>query len=729
MEKKLEVRNLKISFKTVNGKVQAVRNISFDLHKGETLAIVGESGSGKSVTSKAILGILAGNSIVEGGEIIYDGQDLLKISEDDFHKIRGDKIAMIFQDPMSSLNPIVKIGKQLTEAMILKGKARQKASRNAFNNTLALLKETMKKAVSEGGYASLTGKRIQKISAEEVDQLCKDFDTFEFKHIELEQKFNDAHESANEVLPLIDDAIFHIEKHAFQDSKGDIKEICTLAKKTVHEYVVSENAVRLNKLLKTLPTAYKAEEKGGKFTVTAKKLAELKEIMTHAVAKDAPDFFRMGYYLTFANQPLPEMPVKELNEYLLRYLDEHFMLRFLGFVEATLKYNALVYDKEKREALECARKSLNTFSKPGHYNKQTVYECAKSVIKEVEESIDPLEITKDSIAYTFKTSILHAIDGYFAAIKKNKVAKATYEKQKKQYEKLISRGKTPEWKVVPADYIDLEDAKRDVVRVVERFIKHYQNRIASGTQRDFAKETVDLIDFFKSNASGTVYKVTQSMAKHKAIKLMDEVGIPEPAKRFKQYPFEFSGGMRQRIVIAIALAANPDILICDEPTTALDVTIQSQILELINKLKRERNLSIIFITHDLGVVANMADNVAVMYAGKIVEYGTAEDVFYDPRHPYTWALLSSMPDLDTNERLESIPGTPPNMIYPPEGDAFAARNKYALKIDFEQQPPMFKVSDTHKAATWLLHPSAPKVNKPKAINDRIERMKKRGGVQ
>jgi oligopeptide/dipeptide ABC transporter ATP-binding protein len=187
--------------------------------------------------------------------------------------------------------------------------------------------------------------------------------------------------------------------------------------------------------------------------------------------------------------------------------------------------------------------------------------------------------------------------------------------------------------------------------------------------------------------------------------------------------------MRQRIVIAIALAANPDILICDEPTTALDVTIQSQILELINKLKRERNLSIIFITHDLGVVANMADNVAVMYAGKIVEYGTAEDVFYDPRHPYTWALLSSMPDLDTNERLESIPGTPPNMIYPPEGDAFAARNKYALKIDFEQQPPMFKVSDTHKAATWLLHPSAPKVNKPKAINDRIERMKKRGGVQ
>ncbi len=181
--------------------------------------------------------------------------------------------------------------------------------------------------------------------------------------------------------------------------------------------------------------------------------------------------------------------------------------------------------------------------------------------------------------------------------------------------------------------------------------------------------------------------------------------------------------MRQRIVIAIALSANPDILICDEPTTALDVTIQSQILELINKVKAERQLSVIFITHDLGVVANMADRVAVMYAGKIVEIGTAQDVFYSPAHPYTWALLSSMPDLDTKEKLEAIPGTPPNMIYPPKGDAFAERNKYALQIDFEMQPPMFRISDTHYAATWLLHPDAPKVEPPKSVTDRIARMK------
>ena len=211
-------------------------------------------------------------------------------------------------------------------------------------------------------------------------------------------------------------------------------------------------------------------------------------------------------------------------------------------------------------------------------------------------------------------------------------------------------------------------------------------------------------------------------AKKMAIDYMDKVGIPDAEKRFNEYPFQYSGGMRQRIVIAIALACRPDILICDEPTTALDVTIQSQILELINRIKAERNLSVIFITHDLGVVANMADRIAVMYAGKIVEYGTSDDIFYDPRHPYTWALLSSMPDLDTKDKLEAIPGTPPNMIYPPKGDAFAARNKYAMQIDFEEQPPMFQISETHYAATWLLHPDAPHVDPPKIVADRIKRM-------
>jgi oligopeptide transport system ATP-binding protein len=309
-EKILEVKDLAISFKTQYGILQAIRGVSFDLFRGETLAIVGESGSGKSVTSRAIIGLLAGNSIYENGKIIYQNRDLTKLPEELFHEIRGSRISMIFQDPMSSLNPIQPVGQQIAESLIFK----------------------------------------------------------------------------------------------------------------------------------------------------------------------------------------------------------------------------------------------------------------------------------------------------------------------------------------------------------------------SGMPKDLAKK--------------------------RAIELMAQVGITDAEKRYFQFPFQFSGGMRQRIVISIALANNAEILICDEPTTALDVTIQGQILELINQLKIDRKLSVIFITHDLGVVANMADRIAVMYAGKIVEIGKAEEVFYNPKHPYTWALLSSMPNLATSNRLDAISGTPPNMIFPPKGDAFAERNKFAMAIDFEQQPPFFKVSDT-----------------------------------
>jgi oligopeptide transport system ATP-binding protein len=331
MEKILEVKDLSISFKTQHGILKAVREINFDLYKGETLAIVGESGSGKSVTSRAIMGLLAGNAIHENGSILYDKKDIMLIPEDALHELRGTKISMIFQDPMSSLNPIVRVGKQITETLILK------------------------------------------------------------------------------------------------------------------------------------------------------------------------------------------------------------------------------------------------------------------------------------------------------------------------------------------------------------------------------------------------LKMPKAKAKQRAIELMREVGIPQPEKRYYQYPFQFSGGMRQRIVIAIALANDAEILICDEPTTALDVTIQAQILDVIKTLKKERKLSVIFITHDLGVVANIADRIAVMYAGKIVEIGTSEEIFYEAAHPYTWALLSSMPNLETEEKLEAIPGTPPNMIFPPVGDAFAARNQFALAIDFEQQPPLFELSKTHHVATWLAHPDAPKMEKPVAV--------------
>ncbi len=213
----------------------------------------------------------------------------------------------------------------------------------------------------------------------------------------------------------------------------------------------------------------------------------------------------------------------------------------------------------------------------------------------------------------------------------------------------------------------------------------------------------------------------------RSLELMREVGITDPERTMRQYPHQLSGGMRQRIVIAIALSCDPEIIICDEPTTALDVTIQNRIIELLENIRRARGISVIFITHNLGVVAKIADYVGVMYAGKIVEYGTVFDIFYDPRHPYTWGLLSAVPELsDDKGELYSIPGTPPNLAKEIVGDAFAPRNPYALAVDFKAEPPLFHVSGSHFAATWLLDVRAPEVKMPDALRERINRMKQEG---
>ena len=481
--KVLEVKDLNISFTTDNGLVKAVRGVNFDLYEGETLCIVGESGSGKSVTSKAIMGILANNAVVERGSIQYEGENLLEVSEDEFHRIRGKKIGMIFQDPLSSLNPIVKLGPQITEATLVS-----------------------------------------------ADKLKRMYDA------------------------LVSSSLIAYKNAQFQ-AQVKIDRAKFAAKTKVQEIAKNESLSAADK--QKASAAAKAECK-----------AEVAAIKKHL------------------KETLPGL-------------------------------------------------------------KKTLEETKKSAKEEVKKY-------KSSVEAKYKVE-LDALN-----------------------EKLRNAGTKEEKEAVQQEI----KAKKDQL------------------QNEFS--------------------ITKAEAKRRALEIMKEVGIPDPERRFNQYPFEFSGGMRQRIVIAIALIAAPEILICDEPTTALDVTIQAQILELINKIKRERKLSCIFITHDLGVVANMADRVAVMYAGKIVEYGTAEEVFFDPKHPYTWALLSSIPDVDSKERLDAIPGTPPNMIYPPKGDAFALRSKYAMKIDFEQEPPYFKLSDTHYAATWLLHENAPKVEMPKIVSERIK---------
>ena len=552
----LSVKDLRINFSTDHGYVQAVRGVSFDLYKGETLCIVGESGSGKSFTNKAIMGILSSNGRIVSGSIMYEGEDLTKVSEDEFHRIRGHKIGMIFQDPLSSLNPIVRIGKQITEAMLI-------------NNS-----------------------RIKKY---------------------------------------------------YQDL-------------IANEFVDYKNA----------QTEYKIGLKSGKERIKflkAEKKKELKKI------KDEPSMYRSGAFYNLrlerggkilaAREELKN--AENLEEAKLKYQEE---------LAAIKEWNAGEVSRIKEET---AKLKAEVPSK----KKETKAKFDADVLEAKTNSENSRGALKEK---------------YIPLIKETKAA---YKARCKV-------------------------AKKEVKEYKHKLKVEYQNKVNYAKSYlkdpDLIKETCKKA---KSDYVSSI-KITRAEAKARALKIMAEVGISNPEKRYRQYPFEFSGGMRQRIVIAIALTADPDILICDEPTTALDVTIQAQILELINKLKRERNISCIFITHDLGVVANMADRVAVMYAGKIVEYGTEDDIFYDPRHPYTWALLSSIPDIDSKEKLEAIPGTPPNMVYPPKGDAFALRSKYAMAIDFKKEPPLFKISDTHYAATWLLDPRAPKVEMPRIVKTRIE---------
>ena len=712
---KLSVNDLKISFRTDAGKVQAVRNISFDLARGETLAIVGESGSGKSVTSKAIMGILSGNAIVEGGEILYDGQDLLKISEEDYHKIRGDKIAMIFQDPMSSLNPIMKVGKQLTEAMILKAKTGKKNARREFNTKLKLL----------GNYINLVDQSNDIDNKAVVAEKLKVFDTFCIESTKVEGTFNEAYGNATQIEVELENVILITKMKKQIDLSDDIKSIAKSFEAAFNPYVIVRDERSMICAAKLAAIAKKGKK--ADLQIYLPIFEEALAIVKEALKKDRPNFFTLGYYL-YANPGanLEGIAVKDLNQMTRQYLDNHFMIDFIRTAENGVR-EAHRRSINLKKMLLPELASAKEYFQSGNISKKRADALVKKLTPRVSKAINRLEVKKNSTEYVFHSAFATAINEYFAGIKNNPIEEKIYLKNKAKYDKIVAKGQEPEWVLKPQVIVDIDYKRECICKVIDNLYNSFSYDIAHAYEYNTEAHVIEIIDFLKEQASRLVVKMNDRIAKAKAVKLLEEVGIPEPATRFNQYPFEFSGGMRQRIVIAIALSADPDILICDEPTTALDVTIQAQILELINNIKKERNLSVIFITHNLGVVANMADRIAVMYAGKIVEIGSAEEIFYEPAHPYTWALLSSMPDLHTTERLESIPGTPPNMIYPPKGDAFAARNKYALEIDFELQPPLFEISETHAAATWLLHPNAPKVEMPNIIKARIERLKKERG--
>ena len=718
----LEVKRLKVSFRTDNGTVKAVRDISFNLKKGKTLAIVGESGSGKSVTSKVILGISAGNAIIEGGEVLYAGKDIVKLTEEEMCNIRGDKISMIFQDPLSSLNPIVHIGQQITEAMLIKNKEKRKRGRKEFNTKLKFLENYTSRALEKEGAGK---EEIEKYKAK-----CKEFDDFNIAGLEMENAYNLSLGHVDDLISDIKDFVFLYEHNRKVNFVALCRSTVLQLKQIMNPFLVRGGNIGLINDFSTYFENAKKEIKNAekeKLDEIVEKFKELETFASSLKEQDTPNFFRYGYHkLHHGEEDLLKLSIAEANEKCLEELNTQFMD---AFIKESCKGINEAYQETlegKKAAIKYLEEGLALFANE-QLDKEMSFGYASRSKEIINASINPLDINKDTVAYTFTGALKDFVKKYFRTQIDNQREQRRFERQSARMDALLAKGKKIDWKVVPAKYIDLNDIRNDILSLIQRLHDNYVTFVkdSEANALDLEKECIALIDQFKQHASDAVYRLTKREAKEKAIKLMEEVGIPEARIRFKQYPFEFSGGMRQRIVIAIALSADPDILICDEPTTALDVTIQAQILELINKIKEERKLSVIFITHDLGVVANMADEIAVMYAGKIVEIGTSEEIFYSPAHPYTWALLSSMPDLDTKEKLEAIPGTPPNMIFPPKGDAFAARNKYALKIDFEEQPPMFKISDTHYAATWLLHPKAPKVEMPEAIRKRIQRMRKK----
>ena len=621
-KKVLEVKDLRVNFKSDSGLVHAVRGVSFDLYKGETLCIVGESGSGKSVTSKTIMGILPVNAIISSGQILYDGEDLVRVSEEEFHRIRGHKIGMIFQDPLSSLNPIMKVGKQIIEATMI--------NRN-------VLKRRFNELISK----ELVTLRNEKASV-----------------IYEESKMENEVESLKLMITKLDNAI-----------KTSVK---------------TQNVEELNKINKVIKDYFI-----NLHSITESQIEDLKANIERINETSINENI-------LVNKNIKELRIETLNiriaqcekDLNIEYKEEESRALIQQRIK-TLKANFKVLKERYKHLKPLLKDALKQSKDIAKIDNKKYYQQL------VEEKDNKISVLKQHLS-----NVLNEI---------NSIVPSLNEEERKLYDLLTKKKKSKKKSVITGIATAIEKEEE----IVSTNNCELDKLLAQKKEIEAEIEKVNS-DFVNST------KITYSEAKKIALNVMKEVGIPLPEQRFNQYPFEFSGGMRQRIVIAIALTANPDILICDEPTTALDVTIQAQILELINRLKRERQLSCIFITHDLGVVANMADRVAVMYAGKIVEYGTSYEVFFDPKHPYTWALLSSIPDIDSKEKLESIPGTPPDMRFPIEGDAFALRSKYAMAIDFKSEPPYFKVSPTHYAATWLLHPKAKKVEMPKIVKTRIE---------
>lgn len=556
----LEVENLNTSFKIDAGRVLAVNGVSFTLDKGKVLGIVGESGSGKSVTAYSIMGILDKNGTIDSGKIIYNGTDLRKISEKEMREIRGNRISIIFQDAMTSLNPTWSIGNQLREAILIHAKNPVKAAVYDIEN--AIKSDHQRIAALKKGIANHPERK----------NLVDDLAFVEAKLVEDEKQYD-------------------IQKQAAVKAYRELK------------------AQKHSEIKQANPTLNK-------------KIAD-------AISGYAKNFFDLN--------PLPSE-------------EEALSQPKAKALAAALSHKESIFEAQKKKLDEvCAKYANKEYGTPE------------------EASLLRADIKNEK-------AILKAA--------KNEVAQA-----KKELRKFVCQ-------------------YRHQVKVAPRKSRFEVIKKAFAEKKDFRNEAI------------SAYKETRYSANKKALKMLEEVGITEPEKRMKQYPFELSGGMLQRCMIAMALVERPDILIADEPTTALDVTIQAQILDLLKKLQKEYGMAIIIITHDLGVVAQVCDEVDIMYAGRIVERGSVEEIFYNPQHEYTKGLLKSMPKLDGNgAKLEPIQGNPVDLFCLPKGCAFSSRCKECMQICIERYPEEVRFDEGgHAASCWKMVKALHEAGKIDVVN-------------
>ena len=714
----LKVKHVDVKFRVRGRVLNAIRDANIDIYDKETLAIVGESGSGKSVLTKTFAGMLDPNGIISHGNVYFYDDEIsytevkLNARNSFFQKHLIKKMEEYSYESVGheEYQKILEIEKEIESLKNLSKEEEEKLEKELkeidddINDTFNLIDTHKKTSFKNSDLSKEENSQKEKENSEKIKELKGEMAALKAKRKALVKEF----------------------KATGKKKKREYNHNTALKNEHINQ-IKELSRIRDEKIEKAKQSPLTEEQKKNAFEVANEIILSIGRYPLYLFYKyffQLKKSFRVAYDL---NKDLStekqRRRVFEPIVFRVEYRDV-IVKEYSNIINVINENIAPEINKEIINAEVLSNETLIEQARALHPHLRK--SLLRKISKYASENGFEKDIANENVSKIVDLILLEAgqhDSNLVANILGHRLCswvKAFYESKKQDLSTSQFKSK-PRSTLVGYAYIDC--AK---VRYLKDWAKIRGCKIATVFQDPMTslnpiltigKQIMLVIQKHQ--------KCSSFEAKRRALVMMEKVGIPNPEKRFDDYPFQYSGGMRQRIVIAIALSCQPKILICDEPTTALDVTIQAQIIRLIKKLSKDLGFTTVYITHDLGVVANVADRVAVLYAGQIVELGTVEDIFYDPYHPYTWALLSSMPQLgQRGEELFSIPGTPPSLYSKIVGDAFAPRSSYAMAIDFVKEPPMFEINDHHWAKTWLLDPRAPKVNKPEKICNLHEKMVK-----